>query len=77
MVDRILIPLYEKPVLFGEGYFDYKSNYSLNLQLIILPNLWIINYVIGHIGSRHDSYAFYNSRWYQNHRLLFKPYSEE
>jgi hypothetical protein len=33
MVDGTLIPLYEKPALFGEGYFDRKSNYSLNLQV--------------------------------------------
>jgi hypothetical protein len=33
MVDGTLVPLFEKPHHFGEGYFDRKSNYSLNVQV--------------------------------------------
>ncbi|KAG8916773.1 hypothetical protein FRC01_002878, partial [Tulasnella sp. 417] len=50
MVDGTTIHLEWKPGLHGEGYFDCKSNYSLNLQLISLPNLRIIDYGLGHCG---------------------------
>ncbi|KAF8890351.1 hypothetical protein BD779DRAFT_1671316 [Infundibulicybe gibba] len=33
MVDGTLVPLFEKPGYHGEGYFDRKSNYSLNIQV--------------------------------------------
>jgi hypothetical protein len=33
MVDGTLVPLFQKPTHFGEGYFDRKSNYSLNVQV--------------------------------------------
>jgi len=57
MIDGNLIPLYQKPTFFGEAYFDRKSNYSLNVQLIILPNLRVSDYVVGHCGSVHESTA--------------------
>ena len=34
MVDGTLIPLHAKPGHFGEQFFDRKSNYSLNLQVM-------------------------------------------
>ena len=34
MVDGTLVPLFEKPGHHGEAYFDRKSNYSLNIQVI-------------------------------------------
>jgi hypothetical protein len=45
-------------------------------QLITLPNLRIIDYVIGHCGSAHDSTAFSDSRTYKEHRTLFKKNAE-
>lgn len=33
MVDGTLIPLYDRPYWYGESYFDWKCNYSLNLQV--------------------------------------------
>jgi hypothetical protein len=33
MVDGTLVPLFQKPHHFGEGYFNRKSNYSLNVQV--------------------------------------------
>src|SRR6202522_840850 len=78
MVDGTPIVLFQKPGFHGEAYFDRKSNYSLNLQvrlttlfhvylllfgqLVTLPNLRIIDYVIGHCGSVHDSTVFHDSR---------------
>ncbi len=32
MVDGTLVPLFEKPGGHGEGYYDRKGNYSLNVQ---------------------------------------------
>lgn len=40
-------------------------------QLITLPNLRIIDYVVGHCGSAHDSTVFRDSRTYQDHGSLF------
>ena len=71
MVDGTLIPLFAKPAFFGEAYFDRKSNYSLNAQLVTLPNLRIIDYVVGHCGSAHDSTAFKDSRAVQEKTRLF------
>src|SRR5260221_6233842 len=77
MVDGTLIPLVSKPGHFGEQFFDCKSNYSLSLmvssifthgslnllvlQLITLPNLCIIDYVLHPPGSVHNSMAFKES----------------
>jgi hypothetical protein len=38
MVDGTLIPLFQQPVFFGNVWFDRKSNYSLNLQVISTYN---------------------------------------
>ncbi|KAF7291261.1 DDE Tnp4 domain-containing protein [Mycena indigotica] len=70
LVDGTLVPLSDKPGFHGEAYFDRKSNYSLNIQLITLPNLRIIDYVIGHTGSCHDSTAFAGSCVYRHHATL-------
>lgn len=40
-------------------------------QLVTLPNLRIIDYVIGHCGSAHDSTVFHDSRTYHNSGTLF------
>ena len=40
-------------------------------QLVTLPNLRIIDYVIGHCGSAHDSTVFQDSRTYRNSGILF------
>ena len=71
MVDGTLIPLFEKPAFFGEAYYDRKCNYSLNVQLITLPNLRIIDYVVGHCGSAHDSTVFKDSRCAKETNQLF------
>ncbi|PBK91240.1 hypothetical protein ARMGADRAFT_1046786 [Armillaria gallica] len=71
LVDRTLVPLAEKPAYHGEAYFDRKFNYLLNL--ITLPNLQIIDYVIGHCSSAHDSTTFNNSHNLINHQQLLGP----
>ncbi|KIN97379.1 hypothetical protein M404DRAFT_47740, partial [Pisolithus tinctorius Marx 270] len=53
----------EKPHIFGEMFYDRKSRYSLNGQLIILPhNLLVMDYGLGHPGSVHDAWAFQGTR---------------
>ncbi|KAG8688976.1 hypothetical protein FRC08_011165, partial [Ceratobasidium sp. 394] len=71
LADGTLATLFEKPGYRGETYFDRKSNYSFSIQIISLPNLQIIDYVIGHTGSVHDSAAFSNSLAAQEHSTLF------
>ncbi|KXN89018.1 hypothetical protein AN958_06426, partial [Leucoagaricus sp. SymC.cos] len=72
LVDSTLVPLTEKPGHHREAYFDCKSNYSLNVQLITLPNLHIVDYVVGHCSSAHDSTVFMASLTFQDHQnLLF------
>ncbi|KAF7300902.1 DDE Tnp4 domain-containing protein [Mycena kentingensis (nom. inval.)] len=44
MVDGTLVPLYARPAHFGNNWYDRKSNYSLNVQLITTPDLRIIDY---------------------------------
>ena len=34
LVDGTLVPLYHHPHWYGESYFDRKSNYSLNIQVL-------------------------------------------
>jgi len=36
MVDGTLVPLFQRPVFFGNTFFDHKSNYSLNVQVSLL-----------------------------------------
>ncbi|OAX30752.1 hypothetical protein K503DRAFT_788258, partial [Rhizopogon vinicolor AM-OR11-026] len=54
-LDSTAIDLYTKPGLFGEAFYDRKSQYSISCQAAIMPhNLMIVDYCIGHPGSAHD-----------------------
>ncbi|KIJ61906.1 hypothetical protein HYDPIDRAFT_95658 [Hydnomerulius pinastri MD-312] len=70
MVDGTLIPLYARPGYFGNTWYDHKSNYSLNLQVMSTPDLQIIDYSVGLPGSQHDSTAFAETRVSQEHDVL-------
>ena len=88
MVDGTLIPLFAKPGHYGEQFFDHKSNYSLSLtvcsptfcpytdtdmqQLVTLPNMHVINYVLGPPGSTHDSMSFKESHAWKESGHLFQ-----
>ncbi|KAF7309345.1 DDE Tnp4 domain-containing protein [Mycena indigotica] len=65
MVDGTLIPLVTIPSWYGPGYFDRKMNYSMNLQVVNLPNLQIIDIGYGYVGSTHDATAWTGTRVYQ------------
>ncbi|KAE8185989.1 hypothetical protein CF335_g7570 [Tilletia laevis] len=61
MVDGSLVPLAFKPgkKAYHREYFDRKSQYSLNIQLVVLPTTYrVIDYVVGYKGATQDSRAF-------------------
>jgi hypothetical protein len=41
MVDGTLVMLFQKPGHHGEAYFDRKSNYSLNIQVLVTTRFFI------------------------------------
>ncbi|OCH89895.1 hypothetical protein OBBRIDRAFT_879603 [Obba rivulosa] len=70
-VDGMAIKLYQKPVLFGESWFNKSSDYAIALQIVILlDSLEIIDYAVGHMGSTHDALAFKDTRIYNQHQAL-------
>ncbi|KAF8294149.1 hypothetical protein DL93DRAFT_2127591 [Clavulina sp. PMI_390] len=72
MVDGTLIPLAFKPGWFGPVFFDRKSNYSLNVQIVNLANYLIIDFVVGPCGSVHDASAFTHSAVHQDPNTFFR-----
>ncbi|KIJ54766.1 hypothetical protein M422DRAFT_152646 [Sphaerobolus stellatus SS14] len=73
MVDGTLVPLYAQPAFFGNSFFDRKSNYSMNVQIISLPNLIIIDFGVGLPGSQHDATAWKETRIPKEHATLLAP----
>ncbi|KAJ7085305.1 hypothetical protein C8R44DRAFT_594675, partial [Mycena epipterygia] len=56
MADGSKFPLFQRPGLHGDAWFDKNKDYSLDGQILALPNnLLIVDYGIGHTGSVHDS----------------------
>ncbi|KAF8584055.1 hypothetical protein K439DRAFT_1239494, partial [Ramaria rubella] len=70
MVDGTLVPLFAQPGFYGNSWYDRKSNYSLNVQLISTPNLHIIDYGVGLPGSQHDAMAWKGTWILQEHERL-------
>ncbi|RXW15588.1 hypothetical protein EST38_g10265 [Candolleomyces aberdarensis] len=70
MVDGTLVPLFQRPHHFGNTFFDRKSNYSMNVQIINMPDLRIIDYGIGYPGSQHDATAWKSCRIPNEHNQL-------
>ena len=62
MVDGTLVPLYRKPSYYRETFFDQKSNYSINVQIINTPNRKIIDYASRFRGSRHNTHYFTSTK---------------
>ncbi|KAJ3502372.1 hypothetical protein NLJ89_g8916 [Agrocybe chaxingu] len=58
MVDGTLVPLFRRPAFFGNVWFDRKSNYLMNVQLVSTPDCQIIDYAVGLPGSQHDASAW-------------------
>uniref|UniRef100_A0A0W0FAB8 DDE Tnp4 domain-containing protein n=1 Tax=Moniliophthora roreri TaxID=221103 RepID=A0A0W0FAB8_MONRR len=73
MYDGTIVVLYAQPGLNGSGYYTRKANYRLNIQIGNAPsNLCIVDYLIGHTGSAHDSAAFEYTTAYCYPELLFR-----
>ncbi|KIK83841.1 hypothetical protein PAXRUDRAFT_63040, partial [Paxillus rubicundulus Ve08.2h10] len=60
VVDRSTINLFVKLSLYGETFYDQKSNYSLIL-VIMVHNPLIVDYALGEPGSIHDAHTFQNT----------------
>lgn len=58
MVDGTTIPIFEKPHYYGQAFYDWKSRYSINTQIINTPNQQIIDYATGFNFSCHDTHYF-------------------
>ena len=58
IVDRTTIPIFEKPHYYEQAFYDRKSRYFINAQIINIPNRQIIDYATGFNGSRHDIDCF-------------------
>jgi len=71
-VDGTLVPLAQRPHWFGESYFDRKMRYSLNIQIVSLPNLKIIDFAYGHTGSTHDATAWTQTRLAKEHSVILE-----
>ncbi|KAL3700139.1 hypothetical protein R1sor_018161 [Riccia sorocarpa] len=54
LVDGTLVKLSQRPRDDGETYFDRKSNYSMNVQVICDQNKRVIYFFAGMSGSCHD-----------------------
>lgn len=72
-VDGTLIPLYARPYHYGDCFFDRRSRYSLNVQIINTPNLRIIDYSSGFVGSSHDARCFAYTKLARQHSQLLAP----
>ncbi|PPR03353.1 hypothetical protein CVT24_012571 [Panaeolus cyanescens] len=72
MVDGTLVPLFARPHWYGESYFDRKSNYSMNVQIINTPDLRIIDCGYGFTGSTHDASAWEKTWIYAHHEKVFE-----
>ena len=70
MVDGTTISIFEKPHYYGESFYDQKSQYLINTQIINMFNRQIIDYAIGFNGNRHEMHCFFFTRLAQNHTKL-------
>ncbi|KAF8835213.1 hypothetical protein BDN67DRAFT_992516 [Paxillus ammoniavirescens] len=67
-----MVLLYSRPGFFGNSWYDRKFNYSLNVQVVLTPDLRIMDYSVGLPGSQHDSTAFMETCIYKEHQVLLE-----
>lgn len=70
-MDGTQVVLYEKPKVDGETYFNRKSRYAINLQLVCDDEKRIRFYQTGWPGSAHDSVVFDRSKIVKEHGKYF------
>ena len=73
MVNSTLVPLYRKSSHYKEIFFNQKSHYSINVQIIKTPNCKNIDYTFGFWCSRHNTYSFTSTKL----RINFSQYLEK
>ena len=74
MVDGTLILLYQKLSYYREIFLDQKCNYSINIQIINMPNQKIINYASKFRDSHHDTHCFVLTKLKKNLLKFLEPY---
>ena len=72
MVDGTLISLYWKQSHYRKPFFDQKGNYSINIQIINIPNRKIIDYTSGFRGSWQDTHCFISTKLGENLSLYLE-----
>ncbi|EGO24133.1 hypothetical protein SERLADRAFT_349659 [Serpula lacrymans var. lacrymans S7.9] len=73
-IDGTTFNLFQKPSHYGETFYDRKSNYSINAQVVTLPhNLKIVDYCVGHTGSTHNASAFLDTGLRTQPELFLGP----
>ena len=71
MIDGTTISLFEKPLYHGDAFYNRKSRYSINVQIVNTPNCQIIDYATGISRSRHNTHCFQFTWLSKNHAQLF------
>ena len=67
MIDETIIFLFEKSHYYDDVFFDRKSKYSINVQIINTSHdRQIIDYVNEFNESRHDSHCFLEINLYKH-----------
>ncbi|EFP75138.1 uncharacterized protein PGTG_01731 [Puccinia graminis f. sp. tritici CRL 75-36-700-3] len=72
-VDGTTIPLYQRPSIDGEVFFDRKKRYSINCQVICDCDRFITAYMTGWPGSCGDSMVFKRMMVHKEPALFFDP----
>ncbi|EFP78485.2 uncharacterized protein PGTG_04441 [Puccinia graminis f. sp. tritici CRL 75-36-700-3] len=72
-VDGTTIPLYQRPSIDGEVFFDRKKRYSINCQVICDCDRFITGYMTGWPGSCGDSMVFKKMAVHRDPGRFFDP----
>lgn len=64
---------YTKTHYFWGSWYDQKSYYSMNIQIINKPKIKIIDYVSGFIGCQHDLHYAYFIELVQEYTCHLEP----
>jgi len=70
-VNGTTIPLYQRPSVDGEVYWDRKKQYSINCQVVCDCDKYIILFLTGWPGSCGDSWVFSKSAIQRNPAAYF------
>ena len=72
MIDETTISLFEKSHYYENVFFDRKSKYFINVQIVnTFHDRQIIDYVNEFNENRHDFHCFLESNFYKHRFSLF------